>query len=299
MKVHGENHRAASERKELARTIMFEGHRVTAVSWRGRWWWPAAQVGVAIGYGEGRYLVDKVRGEWSGEFEAGKDVQTLTGADLREFRGAIDSGDSSESFPAGRGGARSLVILSASGVDLALVLSRTDAGRKLRRILVDVIIPQLRDTGAATLPGAPAMTGPEMIAMVRELLAAEREAMHARIIADLRMVPVQNDSSILAFLDRRAKGLVNKPITAMAWDYAGPGSPASVMASHRGQIEHRVRSAVDWHFKWCFFPTHRVGELRAVLDAERAMADRVVAALMRERQLSLVPRPKTPPRGDA
>ena len=50
--------------KKLARVIEFEGQSVPAVFFRGRWCWPATSVGKAVGYKEGRIVVDKIRGDW-------------------------------------------------------------------------------------------------------------------------------------------------------------------------------------------------------------------------------------------
>ena len=55
------------------------------------------------------------------------------------------------------------------------MLSKTEKGRRLRRMLVDHILPQLRTTGTAALPGAPNLT----VTQLRELaMGAAAEAMN-------------------------------------------------------------------------------------------------------------------------
>jgi prophage antirepressor-like protein len=171
-KTHTGNDRASTHTTgaALVRTVDFEGHPVTAVMFRGRWVWPCAEVGAAIGYEQGRRLVDKIRDEWADDFRVEVDFETLRGADLKAFRElSTDSVETSKY--AGR-----LVVLTASGIDRALILSRTEKGRRLRDMLVDHVLPQLRATGSATLPGAPvALTA----AQVREIaMGAAAEAVN-------------------------------------------------------------------------------------------------------------------------
>jgi prophage antirepressor-like protein len=153
----------------LTRTVEFEGRTVTAVYFRDRWVWPAAQVGEAIGYEHGRKLADNVRREWPDEFVEGKDYEVLRGADLKAFRDVdTDSVFTSPKAP-------HLLVLTESGIDLALVLAKTEKGRRLRRLLVDHILPQLRATGTAALPGAPNLT----VTQLRELaMGAAAEAVN-------------------------------------------------------------------------------------------------------------------------
>ena len=165
-------HHPANDGKSLPPPTLatrFDGTTVTAVMWRGRWCWRGAEVGRAIGYEQGRRLVDKIRGEWSADFRQGKDYDLLRGEDLREFKGL--STDPVESGPAR---APSILVLYESGIDMALLLSRTEKGRRLRALLVDHVLPQLRATGTATLPGAPApetITAARVAAMIEDAIA--------------------------------------------------------------------------------------------------------------------------------
>lgn len=133
---------------------IFEGAELPSYVFRGRPCWIAAEAGVVAGYAEGRNFVDQIRGDWREDFRAGRDFELLRGRDLREFRGAAnDSGESPESF--GRGGARSLLVLYESGLLMGLLLAKTDRGRRLRRFIVDEVLPQLLRTGRVVLPCAP------------------------------------------------------------------------------------------------------------------------------------------------
>lgn len=140
----------------LTRRVEFEGRTVTAVYFRDRWVWPAAQVGEAIGYKEGRVVVNKIRDDWREEFEEGKDYELLKGAGLKAFLDAYS--DSLQASPK----VSQMLVLTESGIDLALVLAKTEKGRRLRRMLVDHVLPQLRTTGSATLRGAPSLSKIEM-----------------------------------------------------------------------------------------------------------------------------------------
>lgn len=134
------------------RSIEFDGHPVTAVHFRGRWVWRAAEVGAAIGYKQGRRLVASIQNDWKDDFREGRDFDSLAGTALAEFKRLCTQGVQSQEPDR----APSLMILYEPGVDRALILSRTEKGRRLRDLLADVVLPQLRATGTATLPGAPA-----------------------------------------------------------------------------------------------------------------------------------------------
>jgi prophage antirepressor-like protein len=131
------------EPSTLAKVTDFEGHRVTTVIFEGRPAWIAAQVGEALGYAEGRHLVDKIAASWRDDFIDGTDFEILSNGRLAKFR--ADSGESQESPPR-EGGARSLTILYESGLHLALLRTRKPAGRRLRRLLATEVLPQLTRT---------------------------------------------------------------------------------------------------------------------------------------------------------
>ncbi|TAK18941.1 MAG: hypothetical protein EPO40_35960 [Myxococcaceae bacterium] len=67
----------------------------------------------------------------------------------------------------------------------------------------------------------------------------------------------------------------------------------------RGRLDRRLRDALNWQRRWCFYPTHEFGRLAALLEAEASTARRFAAELAPARQLDLVPRPMAPPVGVA
>ena len=44
------------------------------------------------------------------------------------------------------------------------------------------------------------------------------------------------------------------------------------VAQERGRIDWRIRSALNWHSRWCLYPTHELGRVVAPIEAEEASA---------------------------
>lgn len=263
--------------RDLAvRRLDFEGRPVTAVMFRGRWLWRGAEVGEAVGYEQGRTLVDNVRGAWASDFREGHDFELLRGDDLKAFKATLQR--SLESAAVDRTPA--VLVLTASGVDLALVLAQTDKGRRLRRLLVDHVLPQLRATGTATLPGAPP---PALDAEALKALVAQTVAEQLRAFVPPAPPPAS------PVLDRRDRAAALGPILRMARVAAGPGAAAREVSRERGRIEHRVRLALRWDARWCLFPAAREGELVLALREEERLVDRIAERAARDRQLALRP----------
>ena len=117
----------------------FEGHRLTTITFRGRPCWIARQIAAAIGYGHaGKRLPNKITGEWSDEFIAGHDYELLQGEDLAAFKALFELGTGS--VPSRT---RGLLVLYESGLHLVLAKTNKPVGRRLRRFLVDHVLPQL------------------------------------------------------------------------------------------------------------------------------------------------------------
>lgn len=155
--------------------VLFENRPVTAVPFRGTHAWRADEVGIAAGYKQGRRLVASIRTDWREDFKEGCDFDVLSGEALRSFLAAAN--DCTPGVQSsGRGGARSLVVLYESGLNLALLLAGTETGRRLRRLLADHVLPQILRTGRVVLPGAPA--DPEV-----EALRAENARLRAESLA--------------------------------------------------------------------------------------------------------------------
>jgi len=270
--------------RALTHTLDFEGRRVTAVMFRGRWLWPAIPVGEVIGYEHGRKLVSNIGGEWAEEFRPGADFEVLAGADLKAFREVIPDSVTTSKYAA------KLMVLTESGIDRALILSRTDKGRRLRDLLVDHVLPQLRATGTATIPGAPppAVDLGALRSLLNELLD-ER-------LGRLDATPRESDTAMLGPRDR---AIVLNPVMVLARVTCGPKASEQELASERGAVYERLRVALGWRGRWAFFPEARVGELTAALAGEERIARRSAERAGHAAQLDLFddrgrPRKRTP-----
>ncbi len=124
-------------------TTEFEGHRLTTIKFRGRPCWIARQIGASIGYSHaGKRLPNKITGEWSDEFIAGHDYELLQGEDLAAFKALFQLGTGS--VPSRT---RGVVVLYEPGLHLVLAKTNKPVGRRLRRFLVDHVLPQLARDG--------------------------------------------------------------------------------------------------------------------------------------------------------
>ncbi len=122
----------------------FEDHRITTVTYRGRPAWIARQIGEAIGYAQqGKRFVTQVTGAWADEFIAGSDYLVLEGTELEQFKSLLQPGTGP--VP---GRTANLLLLFESGLHLALAKTSKPVGKRLRRFLVDEVLPQLVRDGA-------------------------------------------------------------------------------------------------------------------------------------------------------
>lgn len=125
----------------------FEGQPLVTLTWDGRPCWVARHIGARLGYShDGKRLPNKILGEWSDEFVAGHDYALLQGEDLAAFRTAV-SASGLGSAQVGRG---SLLVLFESGLHLVLAKTNLPLGKRLRRFLVDEVLPQIARTGRYT-----------------------------------------------------------------------------------------------------------------------------------------------------
>lgn len=174
----------------------FEGHPLTAMMIRGRPAWSAREMGEAIGYHQrGKRFATSITGEWSAEFIEGQDYALITGSELQAFKEDYFKGTGSVPL----GGNRGLLVLFESGVHLALVKTRKPAGVRLRRFLVDKVLPQLVRTGRCEL--APVEPGAVAVVSDSEATAADLPMLRERRLqqrADL-------EARRVAVLERRAK----------------------------------------------------------------------------------------------
>lgn len=152
----------ASESKGTALIREFEGHSLTVLWREGRPYWIAREVGAAMGYEDGSKLVDLIGDEWADEFIEGTDFVRVSGAAAAEILRAVATNDSIENAETtnprntGNGrGARRVLLLSESGVNLAAIKTRKPAGKRLRRWLASEVLPSIaRGTALSTATDA-------------------------------------------------------------------------------------------------------------------------------------------------
>ena len=126
-----------------ALTLPFEGEPLTTLTWKGRPAWVGREIGRRLGYaGRGKRLVTRIRREWAEEFIDGTDYVVLTGDELAAFKAMLGPGTSG--VPAR---ASALLLLLEPGLHLVLTKTDMPIGRRLRRFLVDEVLPQLVRTG--------------------------------------------------------------------------------------------------------------------------------------------------------
>lgn len=123
----------------------FEGEPLVTLTTQGRPAWSARHIGARLGYSHaGKRLPNKILGEWADEFIEGRDYAFLTGDELEAFKGLAAGGPAE--IPANT--RRGLLVLFESGLHLVLVKTQRPVGKRLRRFLVDEVLPQLVRTGA-------------------------------------------------------------------------------------------------------------------------------------------------------
>jgi prophage antirepressor-like protein len=130
---------------ELAKiTNEFEGKDITTISYKGRPCWIAAEIGRALSYADnGGRLVTKISQDWSDELIEGSDYLLLEGLELADFKSLVkDPTGSVGSFTA------RAMLLFESGLHFVCLKTRKPVGRKLRRFLVDEVMPQLVRDGS-------------------------------------------------------------------------------------------------------------------------------------------------------
>jgi prophage antirepressor-like protein len=119
----------------------FEGKTLATLTYQGRPCWIARDIGRVLDYSrDGRRLVAKIAGKWSYEFIEGHDYAVLRGDELEEFKASLLVG-ATGTMPSRY--QRSLMLLFESGLHLALNLTFKPAGLRLRRFLMDEVLPRM------------------------------------------------------------------------------------------------------------------------------------------------------------
>jgi prophage antirepressor-like protein len=130
---------------EIAKlTKNFEGTEVTTYFCRGRACWIARDIGKLMGYSdEGKRLTTNIGYDWRDEFIDGTDYVVIAGEELVEFKKILEvNPDSGFTY------APHLMLLFESGLHLALVKSNKPLGVRLRRFIVDEVLPQVFRDGS-------------------------------------------------------------------------------------------------------------------------------------------------------
>jgi|GEM_PF-2255309 len=121
---------------------VFEGRHFTTITLDGQNFWIARELGAVAEYaGNGRRLVSKIAKD--SEFVPGKDYVIVRGDTLACIKETLRP--DTETVP---GRTASLMLLTESGLHLALARAKTPEGRRLRRFVADEVMPQLVRTGA-------------------------------------------------------------------------------------------------------------------------------------------------------
>lgn len=146
LQVQPEPGPAPTAQGQLVRLVTdFEGHPLTTLEVKGQPAWLAGEVARALGYAEPRHLSNKIAKDWNDDFVEGTDYLKVTGRDLAQLKGLVAAtATSSESIDKR---AASAIVLLESGLHTVLLRTELPAGKRLRRKLVEEILPQIARTG--------------------------------------------------------------------------------------------------------------------------------------------------------
>lgn len=134
----------SSSNSDQPRVFSYNGRLLTMLVRNGQVWCLAKQAGEALGYTDGSRLVDKINGEWDAEFITGTDRLLVTGEAAAEILRVLDAAETNPPIRGNGRGARRVLLLSRSGLDLAATLARTKDGAAFRRWLVSTVLPAFR-----------------------------------------------------------------------------------------------------------------------------------------------------------
>ncbi len=124
----------------------FEGRTLTTLTDRGRPCWIAREIGRFLGYShDGRRLPAKITGRWSEHLLEDYDYAVLQGAELEAFRAALLVGDTGSQPSRSH---RRLVLLYEPGLHLVLARTSKPVAHRLRRFLVDEVLPHVPHANA-------------------------------------------------------------------------------------------------------------------------------------------------------
>lgn len=140
-------------------TLEFVGTPLITLTGNGRPAWIAREIGVRLGYThKGDRFVSKLAGEWSAECVDGLDIARVTGDELA----ALKAGLGAAVIPPAT---NKLVVLFETGVYLAVTKTDKPVGVRLRRFIVDEVLPLLargEPVGAPTVTASPTVPSPRL-----------------------------------------------------------------------------------------------------------------------------------------
>ena len=119
----------------------FEGKTLVTLTHEGRPCWVAVEIGRILGYSrDGRRLIHKINDKWHDELVEDHDYTVLRGDDLEEFKASMLVGD-----PAARKKKHRppMMLLFEPGLHLVLSKSGKPAGQRLRRFVLDDVLPRM------------------------------------------------------------------------------------------------------------------------------------------------------------
>jgi prophage antirepressor-like protein len=118
-------------------SLDFEGKPLTTITVRGRPGWFAREIAVGLGYGhKGDRFISKLAGEWADEFVEDLDIARVTGLELALLKDQLGP----QVIPPK---VTKVVVLFETGVYLAVAKTDKPVGVRLRRFIVDEVLPRL------------------------------------------------------------------------------------------------------------------------------------------------------------
>ncbi len=133
----------------------FEGQTLTTLIYEGRPCWIAREIGRVLGYSRGgRRLPAKIAGWWSDNFIEGYHYTVLRGEELEDFKASMLVGDTGTKPSKNL---RVLMLLFEPGLRLVCDWTSKPGGIRLRRFLLDEVLPalnrDLRNRAESAEPG--------------------------------------------------------------------------------------------------------------------------------------------------
>ena len=284
----------------LAASDEFDGNPLTTITYKGQSSWIASEIGRALGYTD-RSLVSRITGEWSKEMVEGKEYCILRDKELVEFKELFEavtpdvtaSPFSVTAYPPFSSYTSHLMLLFQPGIWVVCLKTDKPAGVRLRRFLVDEVLPQISHDGAY-LPDRKVVDG--------KLVAAPTSQSRGIEKADLQSIVEVVTKTMVTVLDSWWKS--HAPMVTESTGVIGLGGGsyirselqeyARLFACGNKKKQKSIRSAVDLdlrtvlsHFGtargWDDLPATKWPDVRARLESMRREAMR----LCPDRQLFL------------